>query len=154
MASSGPPWAAAATRAEKWCPALRSGPKSSRRINPGFLPCLTGFPELHWSQGRSHAGVKGHDDDSAPLNARESLRAQGAWLESSFGQDSWGGMGSEVTPLVAPPTVYHVIRGSLWTVFGLLPLAHVRPRGHVGAGVGCFPLLRCSGLPLASRSVP
>lgn len=108
------------------------GPKSSRRIYPGFLSCLTGFPELHRSQGRSHAGVKGHEEDSAPLNARESLGARGAWPARGL---SLGPREGEATPLVAPPTVNHVIAASLGPSFQRLPLVHVTPLGHVGGEV-------------------
>lgn len=131
------------------------GRKSCPGIYPGSLPCLTRFPEFHWSQGRSHAGVKGHEEDSAPLDPRESLRAQGAWPASSLR----GGCGGrverkEATPSgnTPPPHYGSRDRSSLWLAFEGLSLAHVMPRGHIVSRIGCSTLLGHSGLPLTSRN--
>lgn len=89
LTSWGPPWAAASTGEEEWCPALPGQahgwvprPKVTSPYYPGSLPCLTRFPEFHWSQGRSHAGVKGHEEDSAPLDPR-ALKGRGPRAASS-----------------------------------------------------------------------
>lgn len=152
----GPPWAAASTRAKGMLPSPpQSGPRPLPRTKvkspnyPGFLSCLTGFPELHRSQGRSHAGVKGHEEDSAPVNARESLGTRGAWPASGL---SLGPREGETTPLVAPPTLDHVIAASLGQSFQHLPLVHVTPLRQVGGEAGSPSLLRRPGLTLTFGS--
>lgn len=40
---------------------------------------LTGSPELHRSHGRSHAGVKGHEEGSTPPPRTGPQRGWGAW---------------------------------------------------------------------------
>lgn len=157
MTSSGPPWAAASTRAEEWCPAL-PGQAKGRVPKPKVTsPHLLRFPAVPyrvsrislvpraqpcWGE-RSRRRLRPSRHERVPPGSRGVAREQ----------PSPGQRESEVKsrPLT-PPTVDHVTHNSLWIVFECLSLAHVMPRGHIGAGIGCSTLLRSSGFPLTSRN--
>lgn len=84
---------------------------------------LTGSPEFHWSHGRSHAEVKGHEEGPTPPLRASLRRGQGAWPARS--PDRGGSDGVTATPPTATPPQSHVTYvSSPLTVWP-------RPRAHV-----------------------
>lgn len=89
---------------------LRAGPQAPGRRHPGqnqsqFAACtqhsaqsLTRSPELHRSHGRSHAGVKGHEQGSSPLPLRSASAPGGNGGRGPRGVQDPGSLGVTATP--------------------------------------------------------
>ena len=121
--------------ARSWL-AVGSRPKSGRLISQRSAKGLTGSPELHRSHGRSHAGVKGHEEGSTPPPRTGPQRGWGAWPVRSL---ALGGSAvlrprprnhappSHVICVSAPPRT-HVIGSAILEKrarFSLFSIAHL-----------------------------
>lgn len=99
---------------------LQAGPQAAGRRQPGqnqsqsavstrhSVQSLTRSPELHGSHGRSHAGVKGHEEDSSPL-PHQRARAPGRnGGRGPQGVQAAGYRGVTATPPKQTTALHHV----------------------------------------------